>query len=93
MPRSRKSVLAGYLRAGFARRRHHRLDVVDDQPEVTVRVRRLGPALGQREELVTQVDERHPARAAAHRQRPEDSLEKRQRLVDRADLECDVVDA
>ncbi len=50
----------------------------------------LGPH--QRDELVAHVDERHRGGAAPQRERPEQALPERERLVDRADLERDVVD-
>jgi hypothetical protein len=52
-----------------------------------------GLALGQRDELVAEVDERHPRHPAPQLQRPEHPLPPRERLVKRADLERDVVDA
>ena len=45
----------------------------------------------EREELVAHVDERHPVRAAAQRELEQLAVE-RERLVDVADLERDVVD-
>src|SRR3712207_7043659 len=47
------------------RSRAHRLLVVDHEPEVPVRVRRLRPALAERQELVAHVDEGGPPGPAA----------------------------
>ena len=55
-------------------------------------VRRLRASLRQRDELVAHVDERHPARASAQLERPEDRLPEPQRLVEVANLQRDVVD-
>jgi hypothetical protein len=54
-------------------------------------VRFLPAALGERDELVGDVDEGHPARPAAEFQF-EDAAVEVQRLLDIADLERDVVD-
>ena len=55
-------------------------------------VRWLPAALAQRQELVAEVDERHPRRPAAQLELEESAVEG-QRLLDVADLERDVVDA
>ena len=52
----------------------------------------LAAALGQRQELVAHVDERHPPGAAAQREVEQAAVEL-ERLLDVADLERDVVDA
>ena len=69
----------------------HRLLVVDDEAEVAVVVGRLPASLADREELVAQVDERHPRHAPAQLEVEEPRVEL-QRLVEVADLERDVVD-
>ena len=68
-----------------------RVLVVDDEPEVAVLVGRLRAPLRERDELVAHVDERHPVRAAAQRELEQLTVE-RERLVDVADLERDVID-
>ena len=70
----------------------HRLLVVDDEPEVAPVVRALLAPLGQREELVAQVDEGHAGRDAPQVQLEEPAVEL-QRLVDAVDLERYVVDS
>ena len=55
-------------------------------------VGRLGPALLERDELVTEIDERHTGASAAKLERPEDPLPERNRLLDVPDLERDMVD-
>ena len=69
-----------------------RLLVVDYEPEVPSIVRRLAPSLAERDELVAHVDERHPRLAidAAHL---EDRAVERQRRLEVADLERNVIDA
>ena len=71
--------------------REHGCAVVDDEPEVALAVGLPHGALGEREELVAQVDERHSAHPAAELQLEEAPVE-RQRLVERADLDGDVID-
>ena len=58
---------------------------------MAVLVGRLGAPAREREELVAHVDERHPVRAAAQRELEQLTVE-RERLVDVADLERDVID-
>ena len=58
---------------------------------MAVLVGRLGAPSREREELVAHVDERHPVRAAAQRELEQLTVE-RERLVDVADLERDVID-
>jgi hypothetical protein len=70
----------------------HRFLVVDDEPEVATAVGRLGSALLERDELVAQIDERHPGAPAAKLERPEDPLPERKRLLEVANLERDMVD-
>src|SRR5207248_43653 len=70
-----------------------RLLVVDDETEVAPLVRPLRAALRESDELVAQVDERHPAAAAAQLEVAEDPLPECERLVEVGDLERDVVDA
>ena len=55
-------------------------------------VGRLRTAVRERDELVSQVDERHPTAAPAHFERAEDRLPERECLLEIADLERDVVD-
>src|SRR3712207_9409789 len=74
------------------RSRAHRLLVVDHEPEVPVRVRRLRPALAERQELVAHVDEGGPPGPAAQLEGEEPPVE-RERLVDVPDLQRHVVDA
>ena len=80
------------LGAGLLQRSAHRLLRVDDQPEVAVGVRRLGTPLGERDELIPDVDEGHPAAAAAQLQ-VEDAAVEGKRLVDGAHLEGHVIHA
>ena len=56
-----------------------------------VLVLRLRPAFGQGDELIAHVDERHAGAAPAQRELEQPPVE-RERLVDVADLERDVVD-
>jgi len=69
-----------------------RLLVVHDEAEVPVPVRLLPSPLGEGDELVAQVDERHTWDSSAQPKLEKRAVE-RQRLVDRAYLERDVVDA
>src|SRR5262249_53054577 len=55
--------------------------VVDDETEVPAVVRPLPAALGERDELVAEVDERHAADATAQLDVAEDALPERDRLV------------
>ena len=59
---------------------------------MAVVVRCLPPALGERQELVAEVDERHPPGPAAEREL-EDAAVELQGLVDVPDLQRDVVDS
>src|SRR5687768_8801002 len=69
-----------------------RFEVVHDEPEVASAVRRLVPALGEGDELVAHVEERH-ARDAAAQLELEYAAIPLQRLLEVSDLERDVVDA
>ena len=75
-----------------SRARADRVAVVDHEPEVAVVVRALAAALGEREELVARVQERHPAHAPAQLEVQPAPVEL-QRRVEVAHLERDVVDA
>jgi hypothetical protein len=68
------------------------LSIVDDQPEVAVPVRRLGAALGQGDELVPDVDEGHSRHMSAQLALEDPPVE-RERLLEVADLQGDVVEA
>ena len=92
-PRVEEVVPTDHLRAGLARPLHCCLLVVDHEADVASTVRRLRPACLERDELVAEIDEGHVPAASAQRQLPEDRLEERERLVDRAYLDGDVVDA
>src|SRR4029079_10801125 len=65
---------------------------VDDEPQGAVRVGRLRPPCGEREELVAHVHEGH-APGAATELEVEDAPVELERLLDVADLEGDVVQA
>ena len=67
------------------------LHVVHHQPEVAAVVGRLAASLGDRDELIAHVDERHPGHAAAQLEL-EDLAVELERRVEVADLERDVVD-
>jgi hypothetical protein len=69
----------------------HGRAVVDHEAEVPVLVRRLRAALGQRDELVAHVDERHGVAAPAQGEFEQLPVE-RERRLDVADLERDMVD-
>ncbi len=79
-----------HLDAGLLESSARGLLVVDDEAEVAVRVGQLRPSLGERDELVAQVHEGHPAGAAAELE-VEDAPVELERLLDVADLEGDVV--
>ena len=66
--------------------------VVDDEAEVAMPVRRLRAPARERDELVADIDERHPSRASAELQ-VEDAAVEAERIVDVVDLERDMVDA
>jgi hypothetical protein len=70
----------------------HRGAVVDHQAEVPVLILRLRSLRGQRNELIAHVDERHGPAAPAQREFEQSSIE-RERLVDVADFQRNVVDA
>ena len=59
---------------------------------MAVVVRRLAPALGERDELVAQVDERHTPRSSAQLEVEEATVE-RECLLEVSHLESDVVHA
>src|SRR5262249_10442420 len=80
-------------KACLARTLAHRFLVVDDETEVPVVVRPLPAALRERDELVAEIDERHAAHPTAQLHVAEESLPERERLVEVAALERDVVDA
>ena len=65
--------------------------VIDDEPEVALLVGRLRRPFGESDELVADVEERHP-RDAASQLVLEDLAVELQRLLEVADLERDVVD-
>ncbi len=67
--------------------------IVDDEADVALTVLRAGARGGKRDELVAEVDERHPARTPAKPNVVEVPLEERNSLVDVADFDGDVVDA
>ena len=85
-------VVAKHPSAGVAGRGKRRVAIVDDEPDVARAVGRLGPACGERDELVTQIDERHRATVAAAERELEDPAVERKRLVEIADLDGDVID-
>src|SRR5207245_2319129 len=70
----------------------HLVLVVDDESEVPLAIDMRRRIAREREELVAHVDERHPAAAAAQLELEELPVP-RERLVDRAHLECHMVDA
>src|SRR6516225_2061810 len=77
-----------------ARRRQRAADrvlVVDHETEMTAVVGGLGAALLQRQELIAQIDERRGLALAAQFELEQAAIE-RQRLLDIADLESDVVE-
>ena len=84
---------ADHLRSGLARTLHRRFVIVDDEADVPSTVRRLRPACLERDELVAEVDEGHVPAPPAKLQLAKDPLEELECLVDRAHLDCDVVDA
>jgi hypothetical protein len=92
LPHGSRRVPAEDLDPGLAGRRKHGLPVVDHEPDMPSGVRGLRPSLGERDELVAHVDERHPADSAAQLNLEQPAVEG-QRLVDRPDLERDVVHA
>ena len=81
-----------HLHHGRLERAPHLRLVVDDEPEVATVVARLLAALGERDELVAQVEEGHARRPAAQLEGEQPPVEG-QRLLEVADLERDVVDA
>ena len=64
---------------------------MDDEAEVATVVRGLAAAFSEREELVAQVDERHVLALPAQLEIEQPAVE-RQRFLDVADLEGDVVE-
>ena len=84
---------ADHLRARVACPLHRRLLVVDDKADVAPAVRRLRTARLERDELVADVDEGHAPAAAAQPELAEDRFEEGKCVVDRADLDGNVVDA
>src|SRR5262245_28370609 len=70
----------------------HRFLVVDHQTEMTAVIGRLPTALLKRQELISEIDESGIAVLAAQGE-VEEAAVKRERLVDVADFERDVVDA
>ena len=82
---------ADHLRSGVARPLHRRLLVVDDEADVAPAVGRLRPPCLEGDELVAEIDERHVPASATELQLAEDPLEELECLVDRADLDGDVV--
>ena len=66
--------------------------VVDDDPYVPMDVRPVVRRAHESDELIAHVDERHRGGAAPQLERAEHTLPERERLVDRPDLERDVVD-
>ena len=76
--------------AGLLQRAPGSFEIVDDQPDVPVRVGLLGTAGRQRDELVAHVDEGHVPPAAAQREVEDPSVEL-EGLVDIADLHRYVV--
>jgi uncharacterized cupin superfamily protein len=67
-----------------------RLEVVDDEPDVTVLVGRLSPPGRERDELIAHVDEGHPLALPAQREVEDGAVEVERRLHV-SDLEGDVV--
>src|ERR1700758_4366904 len=67
--------------------------VVDDEAEMAIGVRRLGPAAGERDELVAHVHESHGGALPAAQLEVEEAAVPGQSLVDVAHLEGDMVDA
>ncbi len=71
---------------------HGLVDIVDDESDVALLVGDMRHALRERDELVPHVDERHGRTASAQLHAVEDPPEERQRLVEVAYLDGDVVD-
>jgi hypothetical protein len=90
-PRVAEVVVADHLRPGLAGGGERGLTVVDDETDVARLVRRLPPALREREELVAHVDERHRRPAPAQCELEDPAVEG-ECLVEVADLDRDVVD-
>ena len=76
--------------AGLLQRVPRGVEIVDDEPDVPVRVGLLGAAGRERDELVAHVDEGHATSAAAQREVEDPSVEL-ERLVDVGDLHRYVV--
>ena len=83
-------VAAEDLDASFAGGCKDGRGVVDDEPEMALGIWLAHAALGKREELIAHVDKRHPGDPAAQLQLEQAPVEL-QRLVERADLDCDVI--
>ena len=79
--------------AGRFERRANGCLVVDDEPEVPLRVRRLRAPACERDELVAHVDERHRAPDPAAQLELEEPAVPRECLVEVAHFERNVVDA
>ena len=79
-----------HLHAGLRESLSRGLFRVDHEPEVPVLIRVLRPARRKRNELVAQVDKRHPGPAPAELELEDPPVE-RKRLLDVADLERHVV--
>ena len=90
-PRVAERVAAEDLDAGLTGRGEHRLAVVDDEAEMPLAIGLALRALGEREELVAHVDEGHPGDAAPQLELEQPAVEG-ERLVDRADLEREMID-
>src|SRR6185437_7282453 len=84
--------VAADARAVLPGSREHARHVIDDKPEMAVLAPWLDLVLGQSDELIAQVDERHPTRAAAQLQIREQRTPDRERALDAAHVERDVVD-
>jgi hypothetical protein len=78
------------LRAFLLERAAYLARVVDHDADVAGAVGRLGPPLGDRQELVTHVDERHPRDAPAELELEHPAVEL-ERPVEVVDLDRDVV--
>ena len=81
------------LDARLAQPPHGLLEIVHHEPDVPVVVGGVRDPARERDELVSEVDERHPRGPAPQLHAVEDPVEERERLVDVADLDRDVVDA
>ena len=84
-------VVPANLDAGLPRELEGTLLVVDDEAEVTMSIGRLRAPGCERDELVADVDERHPTGAAAELH-VEDAPVEAERLLDVVHLEGDMID-